>query len=68
MRTEHYAGIDLHSDNHYLGIMDQDGRRIYQRRLKNQLPEVLAKLEPIARLWSAFPSSRLTTGIGSSTD
>jgi transposase len=40
------AGIDLHSNNGYLGIADRQGHRVYDRKLPNQLPEVLAALEP----------------------
>jgi len=45
-RRQHFAGIDLHSNNNFVGILDQDGQRTFQRRVKNQLPEVLATLEP----------------------
>jgi len=27
-----YAGIDLHSSNNYIGIMDQDYKRLFGRR------------------------------------
>jgi transposase len=40
------AGIDLHSDNGYLGIADMQGNRIYDKKLPNKLPEVLSALEP----------------------
>jgi transposase len=40
------AGIDLHSDNGYLGISDMHGNRIYDKKLPNKLPEVLSALEP----------------------
>lgn len=43
---EHIAGIDLHSDNGYYGIIEPDGKRIYQRRLPNDLQRVLQELEP----------------------
>jgi len=41
-----YAGIDLHSSNNYLGIIDDDDQRLYGRRLPNDLPRVLSVLEP----------------------
>ena len=41
-----YAGIDLHSNNSYLGISDEDGRRQYKKRLPNQGDVILAELEP----------------------
>jgi transposase len=40
------AGIDLHSDNGYLGIADMQGKRLYDKKLPNELPRVLAALEP----------------------
>ena len=41
-----YAGIDLHSSNNYLGIIDEEDRRLYQRRLPNRLGDILLALEP----------------------
>jgi len=41
-----YTGIDLHSNNNYLGILDQDEKRIYHKRLPNQEDVTLAELEP----------------------
>ena len=41
-----YTGIDLHSTNNLLGILDQDDRRIYQERLPNQEDVILAELQP----------------------
>lgn len=41
-----YTGIDLHSNNHYLAIIDENDKRIYQRRLPNDLARTLQVLEP----------------------
>ena len=41
-----YAGIDLHSSNNYIGIMDQDHQRLFGRRLPNSLDKILMVLEP----------------------
>ena len=41
-----YAGVDLHSNNNYLGIMDQKDKRVHKKKLPNELPEVLRELEP----------------------
>jgi len=41
-----YAGIDLHSSNNYIGIMDQDYKRLFARRLPNKLDNILRVLEP----------------------
>jgi len=44
-----YAGIDLHSNNHYIGILDKEGKRIFQKRLSNDLPLLLKTLEPFKK-------------------
>ena len=41
-----YAGIDLHSNNNYLGISDEEDKRHYKKRLPNQADVILAELEP----------------------
>ncbi|MEW6417686.1 MAG: IS110 family transposase [Nitrospirota bacterium] len=41
-----YAGVDLHSNNNYLGIIDQKDKRVYKKKLPNALSEVLKELEP----------------------
>ena len=41
-----YAGIDLHSSNNYLGIIDEQDQRLYQKRLPNDLGTILSALEP----------------------
>ena len=41
-----YAGIDLHSSNNYIGIMDQDQKRLFGKRLPNALDKILMVLEP----------------------
>jgi transposase len=41
-----YAGIDLHSTNVYLGIIDDEDRRLYKKRLPNDLEIILMALDP----------------------
>ena len=41
-----YAGIDLHSSNNYIGIMDQDHNRLFGKRLPNSLDKILMVLQP----------------------
>ena len=41
-----YVGIDLHSTNMYVAIMDHQFRRIFKRRIANDLDLVLSVLEP----------------------
>jgi len=43
---ELYAGIDLHSSNNYVGIINEEDRRLYQKRLPNRLEAILPVLEP----------------------
>jgi hypothetical protein len=32
-----YAGIDLHSSNNYIGVMDQNQKRIFGRKMPNDM-------------------------------
>ena len=41
-----YAGIDLHSSNNYVGIIDEQDQRLYQKRLPNRLEHILPALAP----------------------
>lgn len=41
-----YSAIDLHSNNSVLVILDEHDRIVYERRLPNELPVILAELAP----------------------
>lgn len=41
-----YSGLDLHSNNHYVSIIDQDDNRLLEKRLSNDLSKTLTLLEP----------------------
>jgi len=41
-----YAGLDLHSRNTYIGIMDKQFKRVFGKRVPNQLPLILKTLNP----------------------
>jgi transposase len=41
-----YGGIDLHSNNSYIGIVDGENRVIYKNRHRNDLPVILSALAP----------------------
>jgi transposase len=43
---KHYGGIDLHSNNNYLGILDENDKRVCKKKLPNELSEVLSVLRP----------------------
>jgi transposase len=41
-----YGGIDLHANNSVVVLLNEQDQVIYQRRLSNYLPEILAPLAP----------------------
>jgi hypothetical protein len=41
-----YAGIDLHSNNNYAGIVNEANVVMFRKKLSNDLGKVLAVLEP----------------------
>jgi transposase len=45
----YYVGIDLHSDNNYIGIIDKKDCRILSKKLSNDLDMVLNTLKPFKR-------------------
>jgi transposase len=44
-----YAGIDLHSSNIYLGILDGGNKRIFGKRLPNCIEKIKMALEPFKK-------------------
>jgi len=42
----HYCGIDLHSNNHVLVVIDEEDKRLYEKRLGNDLSLTLKALTP----------------------
>ncbi len=41
-----YAGIDLHSSNNYIGVINESDKRLYGKRLPNDIDLILGALEP----------------------
>ena len=41
-----YAGIDLHANNSVVVVIDEEDRILYQKRLRNELTELLQALTP----------------------
>ena len=41
-----YAGIDLHSSNNYIGIINEEDKRLFQKKMPNRLEYILPALEP----------------------
>ena len=42
----HYCGIDLHSNNHVVVVIDDGDKRVYEKRLRNDLDLTLKALAP----------------------
>jgi transposase len=41
-----YCGIDLHSNNHVVVVIDEEDRRLVEQRISNSLDRTLALLAP----------------------
>ena len=39
-----YAGIDLHSSNSYIGVIDDQDQRLYGKRMANSINQILVAL------------------------
>ena len=44
-----YAGIDLHSSNSYIGVIDEKDKRLFGKRVPNSLSQILASLDPFKK-------------------
>ena len=44
-----YAGIDLHSSNSYLVVIDDEDKRLFEKRLSNEKENILAALKPFKK-------------------
>ena len=44
-----YAGIDLHSNNIFLGIIDSNNRRLFRKRLVNKIDIIKKALQPFKK-------------------
>jgi transposase len=42
----YFAGLDLHSNNTYLGILDEKGSKVYKAKVQNHLQMILSVLGP----------------------
>ena len=49
MTKQLMAGIDLHSNNLFCGIVDAEGKRVFEKKLPCVLPQVLQALEPFKK-------------------
>ncbi len=41
---DHFVGIDLHSNNSYIAVIDKDNNRIFKNKARNNLSENLKLL------------------------
>jgi transposase len=41
-----YAGIDLHSNNSFISIIDEVGKQVYKKRVSNDLSYIISELAP----------------------
>ena len=46
MNKQHFIGMDLHSNNTYIGILDEDDKRVFAKRSKNDIGGILEYLKP----------------------
>ena len=46
---DHFVGIDLHSNNSYIAVIDTDDNRIFKKKARNNLKEVLKILAPFEK-------------------
>ena len=51
---ELYAGLDLHSRNTYIGIMDKEFNRVFKKRVPNHLEHILQTLDPFRDQMKGF--------------
>ena len=43
---DHFVGIDLHSNNSYIAIIDSDNNRVFKKKARNNLQEILKIFSP----------------------
>lgn len=43
---QYYCGLDLHSNNTFIGILDEDDKRVFQKRSPNDIGGIIEYLEP----------------------
>ena len=57
-----------HSNNNYLGVIDEKDSRIFGKKLINDLGVILKELEPFKKEVKGIVVESMTTGIGWWTD
>jgi len=46
---EVYAGLDLHSTNTYVAMIDEENKVLYKQRHRNEVPAILSALDPFKK-------------------
>lgn len=41
-----FIGMDLHSNNTYIGVLDEEGKKVFKTKLPNELERILVVLKP----------------------
>ena len=44
-----YCGVDLHSNNGVYAIINDESKRVFKKRIENDLEKVLATLDPFKK-------------------
>ena len=59
-----YCGIDLHSNNSVVAVLDEQDRTVYEKRLPNDLETITEVCASINRSWLLAWWSPRITGTG----
>ena len=46
---KYWVGIDLHSNNSFIGIIDKSDRKIFRKRVPNEVATILGSLKPFKK-------------------
>ena len=46
---DHFVEIDLHSNKSYIAVIDKDNNRIFKKKVRNNLKEILKILTPFKK-------------------
>jgi len=46
---DHFVGIDLHSNNSYIAVIDTDNNRTFKKKARNDLSEIIKHLAPFEK-------------------
>ena len=46
---DHFVGIDLHSNNSYIAVIDTDNNRTFKKKARNNLSEIIKHLAPFEK-------------------